>query len=524
MNAFSQPTRRHDPPPWRGRQPDVSTEPPRDDWPPAASPAATFASIFGLVILAIVNSSQSASGLAHNAAIGVAVSIGAGVLIDARRGLKNLIRADMLALATYYYLTLWEFLFPQPLYDGMVGLAATERALYIVYLAFGGLMLGRHLVRLKRQPFESLMTREAPIWRLLALFWIAVALGYFYMLACSGWDVAVMTKAMMDPRFSQPWQRAQLGDWRAAFSELSLLIFLIPALGGAMLARYERYSLFKLVPVAAIVLFTFFYGFASGTRNLFGTYLVNFLVGFGFATPPQKRLRLVLTAGAVAAAMVIATHFMLQFRSMGLTRWLEGEREDYSGELQREYVFVDYNLLNMASVASFFPSQHNYLGIEIPYLAVIRPVPRFLWPGKPVGMSISIEDIMGFHGTVTIAVTFAGEAYISGGFVGVIGIALALGAFAGWWNHFASSRNSEVGILIYATGFLAAVITMRSMFAFTTSLLPVGACIFVAYYALPKAGAGVSKLTRKILHPHPAKPRYATLRPAPKTPAPQRRP
>ena len=30
-----------------------------------------------------------------------------------------------------------------------------------------------------------------------------------------------------------------------------------------------------------------------------------------------------------------------------------------------------------------------YLGWELPYLAIIRPIPRAIWKGKPLGMSFS---------------------------------------------------------------------------------------------------------------------------------------
>jgi hypothetical protein len=481
--------------------------------PATASRAATAISLLVLLILGMFNTSLTPSGLARNAALTIMAMFALGALIEARHGLKNLIRADTLTLAAFYYFTLWEFLFPQPFYDRMTSISATSRALWIVETAFAGLLVGRHLIRLRRQPFESIMTREVPISRLLTLFWIAVALGYFYMLACSDWSIVRMTDCMMDARFTQPWQRGQLGDWRAPFSELALLLFLIPALGGMMIARSKRYPVYHLVPVVVVMLYTFFYGFASGTRNLFGTYLVNFLAGFGFATPPNKRFRIVIVGAVVAVAMVLATRSMLQFRTIGLKLWMDGKSELWGGALQRDYMFVDYNLLNMSAVASFFPKHHDYLGMEIPYLSIIRPIPRFLWPAKPVGMTVPIENIMGYAGGVTITATFAGESYITGGFMAVAIISICFGAFTGWWNHFASPRNSELGILIYATGFLASVIAMRSMLVFTTSLLPVAACIVVSHILLPKATSRIRRLAGRQPKPRPGYPGRPTARP-----------
>ncbi len=148
-----------------------------------------------------------------------------------------------------------------------------------------------------------------------------------------------------------------------------------------------------------------FYGFSSGTRHLFGTYLVTFLIAYSFALPKEKRGQLVTVSAMCGAAMVLATYVMLQFRNFGLKEWMSGNPHE-SGALQSEYVFVDYNLQSIAEVSGFFPETHSYLGFEIPYLAIIRPIPRFLWPGKPEGMSVRIEDIMGYTDQVTIAATF----------------------------------------------------------------------------------------------------------------------
>ncbi len=62
--------------------------------------------------------------------------------------------------------------------------------------------------------------------------------------------------------------------------------------------------------------------------------------------------------------------------------------------------------------------------------------------------------------------------FIAGIFFGVI---------TGWWSHLSSARNSELGILIYASGFLAAVISMRSIFVFTTAMLPTLLAIACGY-------------------------------------------
>jgi hypothetical protein len=95
-------------------------------------------------------------------------------------------------------------------------------------------------------------------------------------------------------------------------------------------------------------------------------------------------------------------------------------------------------------------------------------------------MSVSLETSAGAEEEWTVAASFVGEAYVAGGIPVVILTGVFFGMFTAWWSRLASPKNSSIGILIYATGFFAAAISMRSLFAFTTALLPTLAAIFAA--------------------------------------------
>jgi hypothetical protein len=95
-------------------------------------------------------------------------------------------------------------------------------------------------------------------------------------------------------------------------------------------------------------------------------------------------------------------------------------------------------------------------------------------------MSVSLEASAGAEEEWTVAASFVGEAYVAGGLMVVVLTGMFFGMFTAWWSRLASPKNSSIGILIYATGFFAAAISMRSLFAFTTALLPTLAAIFGA--------------------------------------------
>lgn len=504
MKAFARPGQPHQPPPWRQPRPPVAAV--LEDVP-RANLHGTFAAIGGIAITVGFMDGKTPAAVATFAAMGTAISLAISVVFDLRAGVRNLIRADLLAVLAFYFLTLFEFLFPQPTFNLLISIPVTRTGILVCAVGLIGLLLGRHLVNLRKQPFERLRTAEIPAGWMLLIFWVSCFLGYLDMLLAVNFNVAEMIDWFMAPRFSQPWQRGRLGDWKAIVHELALFMYLAPPLGGIMIARRQRYGRNQLFFVVCALLLTFFYGFSSGTRNVFAAHLVTFIIGYSFALPPARRRELLILSAAGAVLMLGATVLMLQFRNIGFKNYLRGSYERVP-VAEKKSMFVDYNLYAICRLVEVFPKQTAYLGWEVPYLALVRPIPRALWPGKPEGMSKSIEDAMGVQG-LTIAASFAGEAFMAGGWIAVLAFGLFFGALAGWWSFLASPRNSELGILIYASGFFAAVISMRSLFVFTTALLPTLAAIVLGTATVRMVAAGARRLLAR-----PVRPRMPPPRPA----------
>ncbi len=463
---------------------------------PAPNPVATFILLFGLAISYLMLSGDTPSALAHNAAIGIGASLLASVIADYRRNLRNLVRTDIMALAALYFLTLFEFLGAQPAFDYLVTVEETKQALPLCHLAFAAIGIGRHWSPRASPALQAALRREFPPRLLLTLFWVAIIGGYFYQLAAVNFRVGEWFDYLMAPRFSQPWSRGRLGDWKALVGELGMVVNLAPPIAGIIFANRRDYRRNTLLLVGVGLALTLFTAFAGGTRNVLATYLATFSVAFAFSMPPERKREMLAVCLGSAAALLLCTVVMLEFRNIGFKNYLDGHRvgenETTSGAL-----FVDYNLYVMAKLTGAFPEHHPYLGFEIPYLAVIRPIPRAIWPGKPEGMSMSIEDSLGVEG-LTLASSFIGEAFISGGRFGVIITGLCFGSIFGWWNRFGSPGNSPFGHLVFASGFFAAVISMRSMLVFTTAILPTIAAILLGFWLLR------TRPVQRLIHPHDA--------------------
>jgi hypothetical protein len=139
---------------------------------------------------------------------------------------------------------------------------------------------------------------------------------------------------------------------------------------------------------------------------------------------------------------------------------------------QTDSLFVDMNLVNIAGLTEAFPRNAPHLGLEIPYVAVIRPIPRALWPEKPEGLSVSIEEVLGGAEGWTLSATFVGELWMAGGYGAIALASLVFGAVASAWNRIGANATTKLELALYASAFFAAGICMRSFMAVAPPLLP----------------------------------------------------
>jgi apolipoprotein N-acyltransferase len=119
--------------------------------------------------------------------------------------------------------------------------------------------------------------------------------------------------------------------------------------------------------------------------------------------------------------------------------------------------------------------------MEIPTLAIVRPIPRAIWTEKPSELSVSLEDLAGVSGDMTMAATFVGEGYMSLGFLGVVAFGLFLGGAGRWWTEQTAAARSEFGFVVYGSGLYALLVSMRSAIWFVAGILPACAAIIALF-------------------------------------------
>jgi oligosaccharide repeat unit polymerase len=419
--------------------------------------------LFGLAVTYFVLPSDGAADIFTTAAVGVGLSLAIGTIVEGNLGVRSLIRVDVLMLWVLYSLTFLEFLFPQRGINELVSADAATSGTSVTLLGFAGLAVGRNLPARRGGQTNSIATpRPRDIFY---LFLTAAVLGYSHMLLAVNFDFPEMVRQMSWPRFSQSWSRGRYGgDLFSLLVEIGALIYLVPPTAGLIYARSREYNSAQRWLVTSILALTFYYGITTGTRNILAVYVFTFFGAYYLNKDHIKWSQVMVQGSLVAGLLLVITAYMLEYRNVGLSHF--SLSDDAPATL-----YIDHNVVVISKLTTVFPDVYNYLGLEILYQALIHPIPRILWSGKPEGLSVTVESIMQTT-QATIASTFVGEAYMSGGMIGVLLAGLGLGMAAEMWNRVGRNVHSSFSQLLYASGFLCAAISMRSILWTTVTMLP----------------------------------------------------
>jgi len=401
-------------------------------------------------------------------------TIGLAFGVEALGGMRSLIRVDIVAIGAFYFLTFAEFLSPNTrvLYAQETGGGAL--ACLIVLTALAGLAIGRQFPFPTRLKPQDVRLPEVSPRGLLACFFLFAFLGYLYVMLVMKFNFIEIVTQVLRPRFQRPWQRGAEGDWRSFLTELKLLLYLCAALGGYVFANPAQFGAKARIGVSVILAWMTFFDFAEGARNVVLIRVGLCLVTYFIANRRAQSLKILSLSIAGLALLWVASGYMLAARNQGLGSYVTNGA---LGDRQDEFM-IDNNMISIARVAVVFPRDYAYPGMDIVTQVVTKWVPRALWPGKPVGWSTTIEDALDTGGGYTLAVTYAGEAYLIAGIPSLVIVSLILGSAAATWTRVGLSARTNLDLVYYASGFFAATLGMRSIQFITIAMVPT-----VALYA-----------------------------------------
>lgn len=434
------------------------------------------------------------SRMAMLVSLSLGTGIGVSFLFDWRLGLRNLLRVDVFALMALYFLTYFEFLFPQSRFDMLVIPDDVVRAVHLTLFGYGALALGRHITFGAGHALDFLGKIKMRNQDYLLVFAVSFFLWGLPMWMAVNFNPMEWFNELLKPRFAKAWGRGRYGNLATLLNELQLFGYILPPLAGVILARRREYAKFAVFLVMSVLCLLWFVDFTNGTRNVLAIHIAGFLGGF-LIIQQQLKLKTIAICGVVAAvSFVILADHMLAFRNMGLRRYVELElykpaaqemHSQYSGDFLEDEpdvgYFVDYNLWRIAQLAAVFPSVYDHLQWNLPFVALTKPIPRAFWPGKPTDLKVGLEEAIGVEG-YTVAATWIGEAYVAGGILWVVTFGLIVGIYCRFWNQLASYIGSPFALMVFASGFYAVLLLMRSLMFFTTALLPSIALITIGTF------------------------------------------
>jgi oligosaccharide repeat unit polymerase len=282
---------------------------------------------------------------------------------------------------------------------------------------------------------------------------ICLALGMFNYAYSVDFNLPEMFNYIGENRWSAPWIRGQLGGWEAFRDQAPYFGYVLPSLAALLIAREGLFRISSLFAVACSALMLLFLS-SGGSRRIVGVTVGAALMVY-VQLSGSRRGKNVVVVAAVAIAMAWSAQFMLNIRTAGYEEFQRGE----SGY---DYLHVDDNFLRLAQIIDLVPRRRDYVYSKQIVFTLVRPVPRVLWPGKPINPGFDLPTEVGMKG-VSLSSSIIGEWYLSYGWWAVV---------IGAWLHgrLAAAANSlrEIGRqygnpIIFSMSVMVLMAGMRSM-------------------------------------------------------------
>jgi len=416
------------------------------------------ATVFGtLLAMSVVPEMYEDKGALRLPAAILALGIGIAPFVAAMRDIRSAVRIEnVLAQAPIYWLLL-------DLLQGSYGIQVASRGDVVKGLAATGLFtIGVWIAVLQRawklpRFVSERAETELGAKSIFAGSIICFSLGIFYFVFKAGFDSSAIISGFTNMRWEAPWSRTSaLGGWDAFIEHLIYFGMLLPALSvvlGVRLGWSNPRTILSWLMSSGFSLFQA----QGGNRRYLGVMIGAALVVWvlsSTATDRQKSLWLLLW---VAAALV-SFEVVLRYRELGVAAF-SGEGRGAFGEI--DAVHVDDNFLRLAQTIHYVPETVDYVWYDYALFALIRPIPRVLWPGKPTAPSFRIQDY--FQIGASLSSSVVGELYVSGGLLAVLLGGWLYGCLGTWGVRLLCPPMTTAKVLLYGAWLMALFAGSRSM-------------------------------------------------------------
>lgn len=292
------------------------------------------------------------------------------------------------------------------------------------------------------------------LFRLVLLFF---ALSFLSFAIPSNFDIVRMFQALGENRWSAPWARGTAGGWGAFIEHLGYFGYVLPCMTVLLAHKSGWRNPGTIVAVCCSVIITLFLA-QGGGRRIPGV-VAGSAVLFWILLRPVVNLRTILVFGGLTVALLMAFNVLLAYRNIGYKYIFTDVKPERFRPV--EGIRVDDNFLRLAQVIAYFPDRQDFVYHRQVIFVLVRPVPRVLWPGKPMDPGYSLPDLLGRKG-VSLSHTTIGEAWVSFGFLAVVFAGILYGFLARFLTEFLRITDSPDALLLYAFGGLVLFAGFRS--------------------------------------------------------------
>ena len=379
----------------------------------------------------------------------------------ALRAPRALFRAEyVVVMSPVYWLLLDPIQSLYPLYE--IGPGHVRLAFVAILLFAAAAWAGSGLAALRGTPgwLSRVAARELHASVIFRIGIVAFALALLRFAIPSGFDPDVMLRGLMAGRGAAPWARGALGGAEAIVDHLVYFGYFLPALTVLMAQHAGWRSARTWTLVAGSFVIAAFLA-QGGDRRIVGVVLGSAGLLWLLA---QRRVGLKAgLVGAGFAVLVLALlNTMLTYRNVGWTGFADPlTRQVEVTSAEGMAIRVDDNFLRLAQMAAIFPDQHEYTGMRYVVWVAARPVPRVVWPGKPLDPGFSLPEFKGMSG-ISLSASVIGELIMAGGLIAVIMGGAIYGFLARKLTMLVEHDSGTPALLLYSVGVLALFAGMRS--------------------------------------------------------------
>lgn len=268
-----------------------------------------------------------------------------------------------------------------------------------------------------------------------------------------------MLRYLGEPRWSAPWGRGQLGGWDALLDHVQYFGYLLPALTVVLARRIGWLAPRTMASGVMALVFALFLA-QSGSRRVVGVVLGMALV-LWLLTEVRLRARHAVGIVIVAMAILVALQVMLEYRTVGLAAIVSEESSAREG-LSRDYLHVDDNIYRFSQVVQLIPDSHPFVYHRYAIWVLVRPIPRVLWPDKPVDPGFDLPSAVGREG-VSFSMSAIGEFYMAGGLLAIALGGWLYGRLSATASLLLTQASSFGTYVVYSVFMMALFVGMRSM-------------------------------------------------------------